>query len=116
MKSSPGSCPPRPTRIPSAKIPSRQSKRGSLIYGKEKPVSSMISAMPMGSKMYTVHLTRKAQKDLLSLPKEDARRIRTTLNELALETEPWLLVKKLQGHEEVPLYSCRVGHYRIILT
>jgi mRNA interferase RelE/StbE len=66
--------------------------------------------------MYSVHLTRKAQKDLVSLPKEDARRIRITLNELALETEPWLLVKKLQGHEEVPLYSCRVGHYRIILT
>ena len=66
--------------------------------------------------MYTVHLTKRAQKDLVSLPKEDARRIRTTLNELAQETEPWLLVKKLQGHEEVPLYSCRVGQYRIILT
>jgi len=66
--------------------------------------------------MYTVHLAKRAQKDLLSLPKDDARRIRTTLNELAQETEPWLLVKKLQGHEEVPLYSCRVGHYRIILT
>jgi mRNA interferase RelE/StbE len=66
--------------------------------------------------MFTVHLTRKAQKELLDLPKDDARRIRTTLNELAQETEPWLLVKKLQGHEDVPLYSCRVGHYRIIMT
>lgn len=70
----------------------------------------------MRSEMYTIHLTKRAQKDLISLPKEDARRIRTTLNELAQESEPWLLVKKLQGHEEVPLYSCRVGHYRIILT
>jgi mRNA interferase RelE/StbE len=66
--------------------------------------------------MYTVHLTRKAQKDLVSLPKEEARRIRATLNDLAQDTGPWLLVKKLQGHEEVPLYSCRVGRYRIILT
>ena len=66
--------------------------------------------------MFTVHLNKRAQKDLLNLPKEDARRIRSTLNELAQETEPWLFVKKLQGHEEVPLYSCRVGHYRIILT
>ena len=66
--------------------------------------------------MFTVHLNKRAQKDLLDLPKNDARRIRTTLNELAQETEPWLLVKKLQGHEEVPLYSCRVGQYRIILT
>jgi len=66
--------------------------------------------------MFTVHLNKRAQKDLLDLPKNDARRIRTTLNELAQETDPWLLVKKLQGLEGVPLYSCRVGHYRIILT
>lgn len=66
--------------------------------------------------MFTVHLNKRAQKDLLDLPKNDARRIRTTLNELAQETEPLLLVKKLQGHEDVPLYSYRVGHYRIILT
>ena len=66
--------------------------------------------------MYTVHLTRRAQKDLLDLPKSEARRIRAALSDLAQETEPWLLVKKLQGHEEVPLYSCRVGRYRIILT
>ena len=66
--------------------------------------------------MFTVLLNKRAQKDLLDLPKNDVRRIRTTLNELAQETEPWLLVKKLQSHEEVPLYSCQVGHYRIILT
>jgi len=66
--------------------------------------------------MYTVHLSRRAQKDLTDLPKSEARRIRAALNDLAQETEPWLLVKKLQGHEEVPLYSCRVGRYRIILT
>jgi len=66
--------------------------------------------------MYTVHLSRQAQKNLLDLPKSEARRIRTALNDLAQETEPWLLVKKLQGHEEVPLYTCRVGRYRIILT
>ena len=66
--------------------------------------------------MYIVHLSRRVQKDLVDLPKTEAHRIRTALNDLAREDEPWLLVKKLQGHEEVPLYSCRVGRYRIILT
>ena len=66
--------------------------------------------------MYAIHLSRKAQKDLLALPKEDARRIRTTLNELAAEQNPQACVKKLKGHEHVPLYSCRIGIYRAILT
>ena len=55
--------------------------------------------------MYTVHLTRKAQKDLVSLPKEDARRIRTTLNKFAQETEPWLLVKNFRATKK-----SRSGH------
>ena len=66
--------------------------------------------------MYAVHLSCRAQKDLLDLPKEDARRIRTTLNELATEQNPQAYVKKLKGHEQVPLYSCRIGTYRAILT
>jgi len=66
--------------------------------------------------VYAVYLSRRVQKDLLALPKEDARRIRTTLNELAAEQNPQACVKKLRGHEQVPLYSCRIGAYRAILT
>jgi len=56
------------------------------------------------------------QKDLLDLPKKDARRIREALNDLAAEENPQSCVKKLKGHEHVPLYSCRIGSYRAILT
>ncbi|MDD5187442.1 MAG: type II toxin-antitoxin system RelE/ParE family toxin [Methanoregula sp.] len=66
--------------------------------------------------MYAIHLSRRAQKDLLDLPVKEARRIRGALNELGSEPEPQTLVKKLKGHEHVPLYSYRVGRYRAILT
>lgn len=66
--------------------------------------------------MYSVHLSMRAQKDLLSLPKKDARRIRAALNDLAAEENPQSCVKKLKGHEHVPLYSCRIGSYRALLT
>ena len=66
--------------------------------------------------MYTVRLSTRAQKNLLDIPKKDARRIRVALNELAAEQNPQACVKKLKGHEDVPIYSCRVGTYRAILT
>lgn len=58
----------------------------------------------------------RAQKDLLALAKKDARRIRAALNDLAAEENPQRCVKKLKGHEHVPLYSCRIGSYRALLT
>jgi mRNA interferase RelE/StbE len=76
----------------------------------------MSSAIPTGSDVYAVHLSRGAQKDLLAIPKKDARRIRAALNELAAEQNPQSCVKKLKGHEDVPIYSCRIGTYRAILT
>jgi len=66
--------------------------------------------------VYAVYLSQRAQKDLLALQKKDARRIRAALNELAAEQNPQACVKKLKGHEQVPLYSCRIGSYRAILT
>ena len=66
--------------------------------------------------MYAVHLTKRAQKDLLTIPRSDARRIRDALNTLAAEEDPQSSVKKLKGHEHVPIYSCRIGMYRAILT
>jgi len=50
------------------------------------------------------------------IPDADARRIRDEL--YALADEPYLLshVKKLKGHQSSPVYSLRVGQYRIILA
>jgi mRNA interferase RelE/StbE len=76
----------------------------------------MNSATSTGSDVYTVHLSRRAQKDLLAIQKRDARRIRAALNELAAQDNPQTCTKKLKGHEEVPIYSCRVGPYRALLT
>jgi len=70
----------------------------------------------MGSEVYSVRLSPRAQKDLLALPKKDARRIRAALNDLAAEENPQACVKKLKGHEQVPIYSCRIGTFRAILT
>jgi mRNA interferase RelE/StbE len=66
--------------------------------------------------VHTVRLSCRAQKDLLDMPKKDACRIRSALNNLAAEKNPQSWVKKLKGHEHVPLYSCRIGMYRAILT
>lgn len=66
--------------------------------------------------MYSVRLSHRAQKDLLNLPVEEARRIHAALNELAADPQPQLLIKKLHGHEHVPLSSYRIGRYRAILT
>jgi len=66
--------------------------------------------------VYAIQLSRRAQKDLLDLPVQEARRIRAALNELAADEEPQTLVKKLKGHEQVPLWSYRIGRYRAILT
>ena len=66
--------------------------------------------------MFTIRLSRRAQKDLLGLPVEEARRIRSALNDLAAEEQPYLSIKKLHGHEHVPLSSYRIGRYRAILT
>lgn len=72
--------------------------------------------MPTGSDVFAVHLTKRAQKDLLAIPTSDARRIRDALNTLAAEEDPQSAVKKLKGHEHVPIYSCRIDKYRAILT
>jgi mRNA interferase RelE/StbE len=66
--------------------------------------------------VYSVHLSRRAQKDLLSMQKKDARRIRAALNGLAAEQDPRTRVKKLKGHEDVPVYSLRIGPYRSLLA
>lgn len=42
--------------------------------------------------------------------------IHDSLAALSEDNEPWRRVKKLKGLGEIPIYSFRVGNYRIIMT
>jgi mRNA interferase RelE/StbE len=66
--------------------------------------------------VYTVRFTPGAERDFRDLPVEDARRIKQELIALSSESSPRARVKKLKGSWEVPLYSMRIGTYRLILS
>ncbi len=57
-----------------------------------------------------------AERAFKQIPDADARRIRDELYALADEPYPLSHVKKLKGHQSSPMYSLRVGQYRIILA
>lgn len=57
-----------------------------------------------------------AERDFSKIPDADARRIKDELYALADEPYPLSHVKKLKGHQSSPVYSFRVGQYRIILA
>ena len=62
---------------------------------------------------YTLIYSKRAQRTLKRLPKEAAARIVRALELLAEEEYPHLQVKRLTN---VPLFSLRVGTYRVILA
>ena len=57
-----------------------------------------------------------AEQKLNKIPDHDATRIKDELRALANEPYPRLYAKKLKGHPNSPLYSFRVGQYRITLV
>ena len=61
-------------------------------------------------------LMPRAERKLDKIPDPDAQRIKDELYALADEPFPRLYAKKLKGHQNSPLYSFRVGQYRIILV
>ena len=61
-------------------------------------------------------LMPRAEKKLNKIPDHDATRIKDELRALANEPYPRLYAKKLKGHPNSPLYSFRVGQYRITLV
>ena len=65
---------------------------------------------------YTVRFTPGAERDFRKLPREDAIRIKDELHALAGNSTPRTRAKKLKGSWDIPLFSLRVGHYRIILS
>ena len=65
---------------------------------------------------YTVRLTSGAERDLRKISRDDAKRIREGLVLLSREQSPRSRVKKLKGSYDLPLYSFRISHYRLILS
>lgn len=61
---------------------------------------------------FTLIYAPRALKDLEKLPKGASRRILSALERLAEEDDPERSVKRLQNS---PLYSLRMGAYRVIL-
>ena len=57
-----------------------------------------------------------AERDLKRLPKGDEQRILDEITALAEEPYPCSHVKQLKEHQSVPVYSHRIGQYRVILT
>ena len=61
---------------------------------------------------YTLLYSLRALRDLKALPRDIQSRILSALEGLAKQADPVRKVKRLQNS---PLYSLRVGSYRVIL-
>ncbi|RQD81345.1 MAG: type II toxin-antitoxin system RelE/ParE family toxin [Methanocalculus sp. MSAO_Arc2] len=66
--------------------------------------------------IWRVFFTPIAERELKRLSKPGIQRIKDELKALAEEAYPRHHVKKLKSHQNNPMYSYRVGRYRIILT
>lgn len=62
---------------------------------------------------YEVSYTSKAKNDLKKLPLGVAQNIILSINDI--RDNPYSHVKKLKGTKRHPLYTHRVGEYRVIL-
>ena len=63
--------------------------------------------------MYAIKFTTTARKRLKKLPNEIQNRIIERLNEL--RKDPFDEVKMLRTSNKTPIYSLRVGEYRVIM-
>jgi mRNA interferase RelE/StbE len=63
--------------------------------------------------MHSVIYSPAARRDLKSLPEEAAKKIFRSVS--AIKGDPYSFVKKLKGSAKCPLYSLRVGAYRVIM-
>lgn len=66
--------------------------------------------------MFQVLYSPGAAKSLKKIQKETAKRIVKTVDALSEVDDPKRYIKKLKGSFGVPLYSFRVGGYRVILS
>ncbi len=63
---------------------------------------------------YAVEYTPDAIKDLKRLPKLDRNRIFNKIQEYALQSSPERHPRQLTGNFNIPIYSLRIGNYRVI--
>ncbi len=66
--------------------------------------------------MFQVLYSPGAGKALKKMPKETAKRVVESIEALSLVEDPKRYIKKLKGSFGVPIYSYRVGDYRVILS
>ena len=64
--------------------------------------------------MYSILYSPGARRDLQKLPIDVAKRIVTAIREI--QDDPKAHVKKLKGSPKSPLYSLRIGEYRVIMS
>ncbi len=64
--------------------------------------------------MYSIIYSPAARKDLNKLPVDVAKNIVSSIKEI--KENPKLHVKKLKGSPKSPIYSLRVGEYRVIMS
>ena len=64
--------------------------------------------------MYSVIYTPSALKDLKKLPPEVAKRLFLALRDI--KEDPYSHVKKLKTASDSPIYSLRIGEYRVLMT
>ncbi|MDF1558494.1 MAG: type II toxin-antitoxin system RelE/ParE family toxin [ANME-2 cluster archaeon] len=62
---------------------------------------------------YKVNYTSKGKRDLKKLPLDVAQSIILSIN--GIKDDPYSYVKKIKGIKKHPLYTHRVGEYRVIL-
>jgi len=65
---------------------------------------------------YRVIFSATAHRNIKHIPRNYALKIGEELASLAGEKDPKRHVKKLQGGQNPPFYSLRVGEYRVILS
>jgi mRNA interferase RelE/StbE len=64
--------------------------------------------------MYTIEYSSSANRDIEKLSSEIGKRIKNAIEELT--DDPFSHVKKLKTSSNAPLYSLRVGEYRVIMA
>ncbi|WP_340818114.1 type II toxin-antitoxin system RelE/ParE family toxin [Methanolobus sp. WCC4] len=64
--------------------------------------------------MYSILYSPAALKDLKKLPRDIAAKIVTSIKDIS--ENPKDHVKKLKGFPDSPIYSLRVGDYRVIMS
>jgi len=66
--------------------------------------------------MFLVLYSPGAGKALQKMPKGTAKRVVESIETLSQVDDPKRYIKKLKGSFGVPIYSYRVGDYRVILS